>query len=135
MKLFDVGARNDLFNVWQPAASKERRGTRREEATEEREAEVNVPRFPRESNKRRVEQTRSAVIPLHREFVTRVSRWFMVISSLRETFPFPAIGTRVFLATHSYIGYPRSQPRQRLRLPRKVIPYQPGSFLSTRKLR
>lgn len=27
------------------------------------------------------------VIPLHREFVTRVSPWFMVISSLRETFP------------------------------------------------
>lgn len=44
------------------------------------------------------------MIPLHREFVTRVSRWFMVISSLRETFPLSGIVPGL-LATHSYISY------------------------------
>jgi len=45
------------------------------------------------------------VIPLRREFVTRVARWFMVISSLLERH-FRCLNRPRFALARSYISYP-----------------------------
>jgi hypothetical protein len=79
------------------------RGERWREA--DRGAAVNVCRLPRGNDKRQRRYRGGAVIPLRREFVTRVARWFMVISSLLERH-FRCLNRPRFALARSYISYP-----------------------------
>jgi len=65
----------------------------------------NVCRLPRGDDKRQRRYRGGAVIPLRREFVTRVARWFMVISSLLERH-FRCLNRPRFALARSYISYP-----------------------------